>query len=219
MFDSLARDLKHAFRMFRQSPAFTSAAVAALTLGIGTNVAIFSVVNAVMLKPPAFPDPDRLVVFMNASPQGTGPAASPAKFAHYRAQTSIVQDVAAYDTGIVNYTGGSQPEQLRSARVSADFFRLFGARIARGRQFSAQEDLPGGERVAVLGHRFWLTRFDASPDIVGQSISLSGEPYTIVGVLADFDFSDFGSAPQVWLPFQLDPNSTARATTSRLRGA
>ena len=208
MLEAIARDLKHALRMFRQSPVFTVAAVAALTLGIGTNIAIFSVVNAVLLKPAPFPDPDRLVIFMNASPQGTGMAASPAKFQHYRAQTAIVQDVAAFDLGVVNFTGGSQAEQLRSARVSVDFFRLFGARIARGRGFSAQEDLPNGPRVAVLGQRFWMTRFGANPNVIGQPISLSGEPYTIVGVLADFDFSEFGPAPEVWTPFQLDPNST-----------
>src|SRR5436189_6136046 len=112
--------------MFRGSPAFTLAAVAALTLGIGANTAIFSVVNAVLLKPVPFPDPDRLVMFMNTSPQGSGPAASPAKFQHYREQSSVLQDVSAFRTGVVNYTGGETPEQLRSGQVSPDYFRLFG---------------------------------------------------------------------------------------------
>ncbi len=97
---------------------------------------------------------------------------------------------------------------MRSGRASADFFRLFGARVARGRTFTAQEDLPAGPRVAVLGHRFWVTRFDSNPGVVGQAITLSGEPYTVIGVLEDFDFSEFGPAPQIWVPFQLDPNST-----------
>src|SRR6266851_4680287 len=92
--EAFIKDLKHSFRMFAQSPAFTLAAVAALTLGIGANTAIFSVVNAVLLKPVAVSDPDRVVVFMNVSPRGSGPAASPAKFAHYRQQTEIVQDVS-----------------------------------------------------------------------------------------------------------------------------
>src|SRR5688572_987635 len=134
-FEAFFKDLTHSLRMFRQSPAFTLAAVAALTLGIGVNTAVFSVVNAVLLRPVSFPDPDRLVVFMNTSPQGSGPAASPAKFQHYRQQTSVVGDVSVYNNGIVNYTGGSFPEQLRSGRVSADFFRLFGAPIVRGRGF------------------------------------------------------------------------------------
>ena len=205
-FDNFIRDFTHSLRMFAKSPAFTLAAVAALTLGIGVNTAIFSVVNAVLLRPVSFPDPDRLVVFMNMSPDGQGgPAASPAKFQHYRAQSDVVQDVAAYRTGVVNYTGGSMPEQLRSAQVSSDFFRLFGAPVVLGRTFSADEDLPDRAKVVVLSSRFWSTRFNSDPNIVGRSISLSGDTYTIVGVLGEFHFEDFGPAPQVWVPFQLDP--------------
>lgn len=207
MLEAVWNDLKHSLRMFAQSPAFTLAAVAALTLGIGANTAIFSVVNAVLLKPVAFPDPDRLVVFMNTSPQGAGPAASPAKFQHYRAQEAVVRDVSAFRTGVVNYTGGAFPEQLRMGQVTTDFFRLFGATALRGRTFAAAEDLPDAERVVVLGQRFWESRFNRAEDIVGQSISLGGEPYTIVGVLNDFSFEDFGRTPQVWMPFQLPPNS------------
>ncbi len=208
MAETLLQDLRHSLRMFVQSPAFTLAAVAALTLGIGANTAIFSVVNAVLLKPVSFPDPDRIVVFMNSSPQGTGPAASPAKFQHYREQSAVVDDVSAYRLGVVNYTGGSFPEQLRSGQVSAHFFRLFGAPVVRGRTFSADEDLPLGQKVAVLGRQLWQTRFNGDPDITGKSISLGGEPYTIVGVLGDFSFEDFGPTPQVWTPFQLDPNTS-----------
>jgi len=208
MLDHLLQDLKHALRMFVQSPAFTLAAVAALTLGIGTNTAIFSVVNAVLLRPASVPDPDRFVIFMNTSPQGSGPAASPAKFQHYRRQSSVVEDVAAFNTGVVNYTGGSAPEQLRSARVSEAFFRLFGARPARGRTFTADEDLPGGPRAVVLGQSFWASRFNRDPGAVGQTISLSGEPHTIVGVLGEFDLREFGPTPQVWLPFQLPPDTS-----------
>src|SRR6185437_8655440 len=143
--ESFLKDLKHSLRMFRQSPAFTLAAVAALMLGIGANTAIFSVVDAVLLKPVAVLDPDRVVVFINTSPRGPGgPAASPAKFMHYKQQTDIVQDVSAFNTGVVNYTGGSFPEQLRSGRVSADFFHLVGARFVIGRPFTADEDRPNG---------------------------------------------------------------------------
>src|SRR5215813_936968 len=100
--DSLSKDLALAFRTFARSPAFAFAAVAALTLGIGANTAIFSVVNAVLLKPVGVPDPDRVVVFINTSPRGPGgPAASPAKFMHYRQQTEIVQNVSAFNTGVM----------------------------------------------------------------------------------------------------------------------
>jgi putative ABC transport system permease protein len=206
--EAFFKDLKHSLRMFRQSPAFTLAAVAALTLGIGANTAIFSVVNAVLLKPIDVPDPDRVVVFMNVSPRGSGPAASPAKFAHYRAQTDVVQDVSAISMGVMNYTGGSFPEQIRAGRTSLDFFKLLGARFTLGRSFTPEEDAPAGPRATVLSRQFWESRFNADPNIVGKSISLGGEPYTIVGVLDAFDFREFGVVPQVWTLFQFDPNSS-----------
>jgi predicted permease len=206
--ESFFKDLRHSLRMFLQSPAFTLAAVAAMTLGIGANTAIFSVVNAVLLKPVGVPDPDRVVVFINTSPRGPGgPAASPAKFMHYRQQTGIVQDVSAFNTGVMNYTAGSFPEQLKSGRVSAEFFKLVGAPFALGRGFTEDEDGPEGPKVAVISRTLWETRFSADPNIVGKSISLGGEPYTIVGVLNTFDFREYGPTPQVWTLFQFDPNT------------
>ena len=206
--EAFIKDLKHTLRMFAQSPAFTLAAVAALMLGIGANTAIFSVVNAVLLKPVAMPDPDRVVVFINTSPRGPGgPAASPAKFAHYRQQTDIVQDVSAFNTGVMNYTGGTFPEQLKSGRVSADFLKLVGAPFRLGRNFTADEDLPQGPKVAIISRSLWETRFSADPNIVGKAVSLGNEPYTIVGVLNTFDFREYGPTPQVWTLFQFDPNS------------
>ncbi len=206
---TLVQDIKQSFRNLRQSPGFTASAVAALTLGIGTNTAIFSVVNSVLLKPAPFPDPDRLVLFMNTSPQGSGPGASPAKFQHWREQSSVVQDVSAFRTGVVNLTGSEFPEQLQSAQVSADYFRLFGAAPILGRTFTPQEDLPHGDKVVVLSHGFWSRRFAADPKIIGKPISLGGDPYVVIGILAPgFDFRDFGSPPDVWAPMQLDPNPT-----------
>jgi putative ABC transport system permease protein len=206
--ETLIKDLKHSLRMFAQSPAFSLAAVAALTLGIGANTAIFSVVNAVLLKPVGVPDPDRVVVFMNVTPRGSGPAASPAKFAHYQQQTDVVQDVSAINTGgVINYTGGTFPEQLRAGRVSASFFKLVSAPMLLGRAFTADEDKPNGPRVTVISRRLWETRFNADPTMVGKSISLGGEPYVIVGVLGDFDFREFGDTPQVWTLYQFDPNT------------
>ena len=208
MLDVWLKDLRHSLRGFAKSPSFTVAALAALTLGIGTTTAVFSVVNAVLLEPVAVRDPDRVVLFMNTSPQGAGPAASPAKFAHYRRQGQVVQDVSAFNTGVVNFTGGTTVEQLRSARVSRDFFRLFGAPVALGRTFTADEDLPSGPHAVVLSHRLWTTRFEGKADVVGRTISLGGLPHTIVGVLGEFDFREFGPAPQVFLPFQLAPESS-----------
>ncbi len=207
--EGFVRDLRHSLRMFRQSPAFTLAAVAALALGIGVNTAIFSVVNAVLLKPIPFPDPDRLVMFVNTTPQGSGPAASPAKFAHWSGQTSVVELASAFRTGVVNYTGGELPEQLRSGQVSADYFRLFGAPILLGRTFSPAEDRPKGEHVCVLSYGLWMRRFAGDRGVIGRTIALSSDPYVVVGVVGPaFDVQEFGPPPEVWIPFQLDPNST-----------
>jgi len=206
--ETFFRDLKYSLRTFRQSPSFTIAAVAALALGIGANTAIFSVVNAVLLKPVPFPDPDRLVMFMNTSPQGSGPGASPAKFQHWRQQTDVVEDVAAFRGNIVNYTGGDLPQQLTAGQVSADYFRLFGAPIVRGRAFTPDEDLPNGNKVAVLSHGLWMRRFGGDPEMLGKTISLSGDPHVVVGIVGPtFDVGEFGTPPDLWIPFQLDPNT------------
>ncbi len=206
--ETLLKDLTHAIRMFRQNAAFTITAVAALALGIAANTAIFSVVNAVLLKPVPFPEPDRLVMFMNTSPQGQGTAASPAKFQHWRSQAEVVEQAAAIRTGIVNLTDSGIPEQLRSGQVSVDYFRLFGAPIIQGRSFSAEEDAPGGPRVAVISEGLWTRRYSRDPAIVGRSISLSGDPHVVIGIVSTaFDASEFGPRPDVWTAFQLDPNT------------
>jgi putative ABC transport system permease protein len=218
-FEGFLKDLRHSLRLFAQAPGFTAAAIAALALGIGANTAIFSVVNAVLLKPLPFPDADRILLFMNTSPDGTFAAASPAKFQHYREQSGVVEDVSAFGFGIVNYTGGEFPEQLRSGQVSADFFRLFGAPVALGRTFSGEEDRPGGARVVVLSYNLWTRRFGGRPDVIGRTISLSGDPYTVIGVIGKrFDVQEFGSTPEVWLAFQLDPNSNDQGHYFRAAG-
>src|ERR1700730_6260934 len=156
--DTFLQDLRHSLRTMRRSPAFTIAAVAALALGIGANTAIFSVVNTVLLRPLPYPDPSRLVMFLNTSPQGSGPGASPTKFNNWRRQTRAFQDVSAYRFSVVNLSEGD-PEQVATAHVSADFFRLFGAPLVAGRTFAADEDLPNGGHVAVLSEGFWKRRF------------------------------------------------------------
>jgi putative ABC transport system permease protein len=207
--DALLKDLRYTLRTLVKAPAFTLAAIAALTLGIGANTAIFSVVNAVLLRPVRAPDPDRLVFFMNASPQGSDPGASPAKFVHWREQTAVVQDVSALRGNIVNYTSAGVPEQLRAGQVSADFFRLFGAPVLRGRTFSEEEDSPKGEKVSVLSHGLWTRRFGSDPAIVGRTIALGGESYAVIGILAPgFDVEGFGLNPELWIPFQIDKNTS-----------
>jgi predicted permease len=209
------RDIKHSVRLFIKTPGFTLTAIAALALGIGANTAVFSVVNTVLLRPVPFPDPDRLVIFMTASPQGAGANASPAKYNLFRRQTAAFQDVAAFRSSVVNLIGVSDPEQLPAGQVSADFFKLFGAPIARGRTFADEEDRPNGPHVAVISYRFWQRRFNGADDVIGKKLTFDGQPYEIVGVLgASFrpdGLNTFSAAaPDIFVPFQLDPNSTTQ---------
>src|SRR5579863_2755177 len=208
------RDVKHSIRMFVKSPGFTFTAVAALALGIGATAAIFSVVNATLLKPMPVFDPDRFVMLMNTyvsdkGETGSGPAASPAKFAHWRAQSSVLQDVSAFRTGVMNYTGGEVAEQLRSMQMSADSFKVWGLPILRGRGFSAEDDAPNGPHVTLISQDVWARRFANDPQILGKTISLSGDPYTVIGVVASNPAAlEFGPPTEVYVPFQLDPNTT-----------
>jgi putative ABC transport system permease protein len=209
-FADLAKDTRHSLRLFRRSPGFTLAAVAALALGIGANTAIFSVVNAVLLKTLPFPEADRLIVFQQVQGDGNGfSAGSPAKFQHWRSQTTVVQDVSAYRNNVMNFAGGGVPEQFRASQVSSDYFRLFGVPIIRGRPIAAAEDLPNASKVALISERLWERRFRSDPQMLGRSISLSGEAYTVVGIVGSrFDVSEFGPNPDVWVAFQLDPNTS-----------
>ena len=201
-------DARHSLRVLRSNAGFTLAALAALAVGIGANTAIFSIVNAVLLKPVPFPEPDRLLVFQTTSPQGAFNAGSPAKFQHWREQTSVVEDVAAYRSNVVNYTGGGFPEQLRASQVSLSYFHRFGAPLESGRVFSPDEDRPGGDRVAVLSHSLWNRRFGGDPGVLGKTISLSGDPYVVIGIIGPrFDVEEFGPPPELWIPFQLNPQT------------
>ena len=217
--ERFVQDLKYSLRMLRQQRAFTFAAVAALALGIGATTAVFSVVDAILLRPFPFPDAGRIVMFMSTSPNGSGPGASPVKFAHYRRQTAVVQDAAAFRNVTVNYTSGDVPEQVTSGNVSEAFFRLWGATTLLGRTFSPDEDRPGGPRVAVLSYGWWTRRFGADPSIIGKTIVLSGDPYTVIGVIhRGFDASELIDQPDVWTAFQIDPNTTDGAHYFRSAG-
>ena len=200
-------DLRYSFRTLITTPAFTVTAIAALALGIGANTAIFTVVNAVLLKPLTYPEPDRMVQFMNTFPDGNGPVASPVNFNTWRAQTSVFQDVTAYDFGGPGFNlTGPVPEQVHGIHASEAYFRLFGAPVVLGRTFTPQEDSPNGGHVVVIGYGFWQRKFGGNPNIVGTSLSLSNEPYTIVGVLGKSFVTD--PLADIWVPFQIEPNST-----------
>jgi predicted permease len=209
--DTMLKDLKHALRMLRQSPGFTVTAISALALGIGANTAIFSVVNTVLLRPLPYPEPDRIVQLMNATPDGNFSGASVPKYNIWRAQTQVLEDVAAYDAGGpgINMSGGDRPEQLKGIHVSNEFFHLFGAQLTLGRTFTVAEDRPRGGNVVVLSNGLWQRRFGADPNIIGKGVTLGGEAYTIIGVLAP-GFS-YDPPADIYLAFQADPNSVQQA--------
>ncbi len=210
--ETFFRDLKHSLRMFLQSPGFTITAVAALALGIGANTAIFSIINTVLLRPLPYPDPDRLIVFMLTSPNGAFPFASATKFNTWREQTNVFQDVSAVSNGTMNLTGVDNPQQIQTARVTASMFRLFGLAIAHGRSFAEEEDRPYGGHVVVLSDEFWTRRFGRDPAIVGKTISLSGDPYQVIGIGAPENKMEADPPIDLYVPFQIDPNSTDQAT-------
>ena len=205
------RDIRYGVRGLAKSPGFTTVAILMLGLGIGANTAIFSVVNTVLLQPLAYPEPDRLVTLVMNTSGGPGINFSIPEFMNFRRQTEVFQDVAAYDFGGpgVNLTGGDQPERVKGLHVSTDYFRLFGARVVAGRTFSAEDDLPGGGRLVVISHGLWRRRFNVDPDLVGRTISLGGEPHSVVGIVGPSFLPD--PPADLWLPLQADPNSRSGA--------
>jgi putative ABC transport system permease protein len=206
----LLQDIKYAVRLLTASPGFTVTAVAALALGIGSTTAIFSVVNRVLLQPLPYPDPSRIVALGLSSPQGSGYYLAVPEYIAMRSASGSLEDVTAYDSAGpgVNLTGGDRPEQLRGTHVSADYFRLFGARTVLGRTFTADEDRPGGPRVVVISSGLWRSHFGADPNIVGRTIDL-GAPTVVIGVLRPGFTSD--PPADVFLPLQADPNSVDQA--------
>ena len=205
----LLQDIRFASRMLKKTPGVTAIAVAALALGIGANTAVFTVVNAVLIKPLPYPDSDRMVYLSRTFPGRSGASSTsiPKFFAWKRGAGDVLSDVAAYDfigPG-VSISGEGEPEQLKAIHASQDYFSLFGVKPAAGRFFTADEDRPGGPKVVVLSYGIWKRRFGGDPAIVGRPVSLSGEPHIVVGIAG----AGFRPSPpvDVWLPLQADPNS------------
>ena len=215
---SFLQDLKQSIRMSLNSPGFTLTAVLALALGVGANTAIFSLINTVLLKPVNFPDPERIVLFMNVSPQGSGFGASPVKFNFFRSQTDLFQDVAAWTFGVANYKAGDLPEQIQESQASYSFFPLYGATTLYGRTYTQDEDRPGGRDVAVLAYAFWQRRFAGDPNVVGKTITLSGIPHEIIGVVGPSLKIEVDQPPDVYVPFRLDPYSTNEGNYFQVAG-
>jgi len=195
--EDILMDLRYGLRQLRKHPGFTLVALLSLALGIGANTAIFSVVNAVLLRPLPFAEPDRMVVVEEHADGERNPTFSPRDFLDLKEQSSAFEYMVGYRSGSMTLTGGTLPERIPGYSVTANFFQAFGVEPALGRFFedTPEEDVAG--KMAVLSHGAWHARFGADPGILGRSLSLNGEPHTVVGV-APVSF-DFPAETEVWV--------------------
>ncbi len=181
--NSLINDLHYGVRMLLKHPGVTAIAVITLALGIGANTAIFSVVNAVLLNPLPYREPDRLVSLWENVPNQGRWRVAPANFFDWKKQNTVFEDVAAFGRSSLTLTGDGEPEQLVGARASSGYFAVVGVEPFIGRAFTAEEYQPGKGRVVILGHALWQRRYGGDRNIINRNITLDDAPYTVVGVM------------------------------------
>jgi putative ABC transport system permease protein len=201
--EDMFQDLRFGLRMLLKNPGFTLVAVFTLALGIGANTAIFSVVNALMLRPLPYQDPEQLVWIEEVSKKTNASISIfAAHFLDWQAQSQTLAGIATQDGAARTLTGAGEPERVEVGKISASFLPVLGAPLAKGRNFSAAEDAPGGPRVAILSHGLWQRRYNGEPDVVGKTITLNDASLTVIGVLPE-SFRYFHSY-DVWVPLALD---------------
>ncbi|HTV59734.1 MAG TPA: ABC transporter permease [Verrucomicrobiae bacterium] len=222
---NLWQDIRYAFRTMRRNPGFALVALLTLAIGIGANVAIFSVVNGVLLEPVPFPHPDRLVLIwetdMNRNVLRGTIAAT--ELLDWRTMNHSFEQLSAWRAMFYTITGNGQPEQVWGSQVTGNFFHLLGVSPAMGRDFEAEDEQPGHDQVAILSYRFWQGHFGGDPSAIGQTMRIDDKIYTIIGVLPR-DFAPYGvpSDLDVWTPFafvrsQLDPQDHELIVFGRMR--
>jgi putative ABC transport system permease protein len=201
--------IRQAIRSLLKSPGFTSASIVALALGIGANTAIFSLVNSVLLRPLPYKDPSRLVMLWQRSPAGAGNDVSAADFQDWRDRSRSFEQISAVLGSSFNLTEGDQPERVSGLRVTASFFTALGVMPALGGVFGSEEEQPGAQRPVVLSDTLWRRRFGGNRKLIGQTIHLDRQAYTVVGVMpSGFEF--LGPDNELWAPLPLEPNRTLR---------
>jgi putative ABC transport system permease protein len=200
--ETLLQDIRYSIRTLAKKPAFTIVAVLTLALGIGANTAIFTVVDAALIRSLPYENPDALVHFWETVQKQdfNRREASYPDYLDLRGQNQVFEDMAGYNGSSLTLTGQDVPERIRAARVTSSFFPVLGVKAMLGRTFLEGEDKPGGEPIVILSHGLWQRRFGADPDIIGQTLSLNGDTYTVVGVLPpQFKFAKVGDA-EAWVP-------------------
>ena len=207
----LLQDLRYAIRTLAKQPAFTLVALVTLALGIGANTAIFGIVNAVLLRPLPYHEPDRVVLLWSHWTNWTKTWLSEPELADYQQQAHSLEHVAAFSSTSFNLTGGpgSEPLRVLAAQVQPEIFGALGAAPIAGRVFTADEDRPGHERVVMLTEGLWRSQFGSDPSIVGRTIDLDATAYTVVGVLPaalrlPLDYAS-RTFTQIWVPLALGP--------------
>ena len=212
--ESWIQDIRHAARVLRRRTGFSSVAVATLALAIGANVAIFSVVHTVLLRPLPFADPDRLVWVWETSPQRSIPrrAVTPVAYAAYRDRAGVFTDLGASSDWMISLTGAGEPESIIGYRFSGNFFKILGVPARLGRTLEPEDARPGHDHVVVLSDSLWRRRFGADPGVIGRAITLDDESFTVVGVMPP-GFAH-PARTELWTPLVLEG---APATNNRSR--
>ncbi|HTG17441.1 MAG TPA: ABC transporter permease [Blastocatellia bacterium] len=215
--ENLLSDFRYGFRTLLKNPAFSIVAILAIMLGTGANSAIFSVVNAILLRPLAFNEPDRLVMVWGNNVKSGVPTypLSVLDFLDYREQNQVFEQLASFAYDDFNLSTGEEPEHYPGSFVSANFFSLLGVNPTVGRAFAPEEDQAGAERVVILSNGLWKRRFGADPNLVGQTIQLNGASFTVVGVMpSNFRSPNAQDNPQIWVPMSFDGGDPFRIPAS-----
>ncbi len=212
LFEILWQDLRFGARMLRKNPGFTAVVVLTVALGVGANAAIFSLVDAVLLRPLPYPESDRLVMVWekvslpNYHHDENNP--SPGNFSDWKNQNTVFENIVAYRNRSFNLTGEGEPMRVEGEQVSAGLFSVLKVNVALGRIFTVADDQPAGRHVVVINDGLWKSRFGSNAQILGKTILLDGESYTVVGVTPpDFHFPD--PDDQLWVPIALTPQDLA----------
>jgi putative ABC transport system permease protein len=201
--ETLSQDVRYGFRKLVKSPGFTAIAVITLALGIGTNTAMFSVINSVLLRSLPFRDPGRVMVVWKTMSNGAPNAFSTPAFLETSQQGDLLAHMGAFSNISFNLAGKDVPERIVGGKVNFDLFPIFGVQPILGRTFASEEDHLGAGRVVILSHALWKTRFGSSPEILGNSITLNDAPYTVVGVMPA-GFHVLSDKELFWVPLQLE---------------
>ena len=207
---TLRQDLRYGARMLAKKPLFTIVAVITLTLGIGANTAIFSVVNAVLLRALPYHNPNQLVVLSTAGSSGDRDGLSVPEAQDFQAQMRSLEDLAAFQTQSVNVTGGERPDRVRGAFVSANFFKVFNLTPVVGRTFADGEDRPGGAKLAVVNEKMWHERLNSDPNVGAKKLILNGEPYSVIGVVPASFKHPLDPDVELWMPVPNFPGNTGQ---------